>query len=157
MSWVSHLPPAWLATIEAWLYALVIVFAILGALCAFVGKQVGGYRNTLERQAAENELGKTRSELSRTKEELSSKSLAAVQLAEEAKSKPITVEMTHAPRRLTASDKATIVERLGMLHGARVRISAIPGDGEAMAYAHDLMSALESAGWQVDGVRQSIY
>jgi hypothetical protein len=61
------------------------------------------------------------------------------------------------PRTLTQSQAAAISKTLATVPSARISVSAVLGDPEAVQYASQLRQAIIAGGWQVDSFRQSVF
>ena len=61
------------------------------------------------------------------------------------------------PRALTQSQAAAISKALAAGPAAHISVSAVLGDPEALRYATQLRQAIAAGGWQVDGIRQSLF
>ncbi len=59
------------------------------------------------------------------------------------------------PRRLDDNGKAQLRQHLSK--GKKITITAVLGDGEAFNFATEVMAFLQSEGYEVEGVNQSLY
>ena len=84
----------------------------------------------------------------------------SVAKAEQATRKALDVEAKQAPRRLTATQRAALVELLSPHRGQAVSVACIMGDIEGKTFAEDFVSALRQSGWLFEGepgVGQAVY
>ena len=156
MSWLSYLTPTRLDTAQSWLMVLTFVFVILTGLFTLLSNQVSRYRMKSDRQEASKELEKTKKELSSTKQQLIAKSEILEQLAKEAKKKTEAIVAREIPRRFTPDQRELIEGVLKPIADAHVRVTAVAGDTEAMAFAQDMLDVLKQANWQVDEITVTI-
>jgi hypothetical protein len=152
MQWTSYLPsaPDTLSRIEWWLWFGVAFSAIVTAIVGFLAWEVGRHRTKVEKESLQGELW----------EALEERDVKAKQLEEmiaDAEKRAARLESKQAPRRLTPTQRKQISELLKGVAHAKVVVTAVLGDGEAIRYANDLVEALGQAGWTVDGVNQAVY
>lgn len=57
------------------------------------------------------------------------------------------MEAQQAPRRLSVTQRARLIDLLSPVKGAKIRFGTMVGDGEAMEYAMELSAAIQEAGW----------
>jgi hypothetical protein len=73
------------------------------------------------------------------------------------KERAAALERQVAPRGLSEEQYRAIVQVLNGSPARAVEISSVMGDTEAFELARELKAALEAAGWNVDGVNQSVF
>jgi hypothetical protein len=61
------------------------------------------------------------------------------------------------PRTLKSRDATASVAAAQQYKGTKVDLTCLMGDGEGIAFAHELKALLEDAGWQVEGVNQAVF
>lgn len=61
------------------------------------------------------------------------------------------------PRRISADQRERLIAALRNLPKGPVIVTCVLGDGEAIAFANQIVDSLKSAGWPVDGVNQVVY
>lgn len=60
-------------------------------------------------------------------------------------------------RGISEIDKIDMIRLLKINKGSKVEIAAIMGDNEALQFAKQVQEIFEAAGWDVDGISQSLY
>ena len=153
MAWIS----SWtsgsaerISAIESWLWAAVLIFAILSAASGFVAAKLASYRGSLEKQAGEDELKKTREELTSTRNALNTRNAQLEHIVTESSLRTQELETKNAPRRLSAAQVNQLTKSLRQAGGVRrIRIASLVGDAEGMAYAQQLASVFRNSGRQV--------
>lgn len=61
------------------------------------------------------------------------------------------------PRKISADQRARLVEILSHGPKGRVAINCVLGDGEGQAFANDIDAVLKASGWESAGVKQGAY
>jgi len=81
-----------------------------------------------------------------------------LELAQSASQRKIElVRKNQSPRVLTSSQTSELVNTLSTEAGSQIVINSTFGDAESLSYANQIKTALQAAGWQVDGVSQAVF
>ncbi|SRR6266705_185200 len=154
--------PGWssLDSTSSWTFGLhiaAVAFAVLLGLSEFLAFVYGKRTETLRAIAESVSAEQRKKEIDETNAHHDAEVAELKKKAEEAERKIGAFQKQQADRQLSAEQRNTLVQVLSPFRGQKVAVNCIMGDVEGCRFAEVIKAVFIAAGWDCDGVNQSVY